>query len=198
MLKGKSIPAILLLVVLSIFAGVVLATDGTPQRTGEDQVKEDTVDSVLDSDGQVIDPNRKMASVADSHEGGFGGWYFSNDKDTVYVFMKDTTKTVQARSAFQAAYSGQHTPTNVVVVTGSHSLDDLSNWFRQIIEGLSEQGISYKTASIDHSENIIKIGLAEASHINASQRIMENSRIPTGAVELIRKGDGRLLGLRAR
>ncbi len=187
------IPVVLLLVVVLVFASAVLATGGPPGRTNEDQVREDSVKSVLNSKGKVIDPNRQMASVASSHEGGFGGWYFSDDKDTVYVFMKDTTKTAAARSAFEAAYSGRHAPANTVVVAGSYSLDDLSNWFYQIIEGLNAEGISFRSASIDHSGNIITIGLAEASHRDTARRIMEDLEIPTGAVELTRRGDGRLL-----
>ena len=194
MFRSRLISLILLVVVSSVFAGAVLATGNNRGETDRGQVKEDAVKSVLDSEGRVIDPNRQMASVAGRHEGGFGGWYFSDDKDTVFVFMQDTTETAAARSAFEAAYSGGYDPANMVVVAGSYSLNDLSRWFYQIIEGLDEDRIFFSSASIDHSRNIIRIGLREAPHIEAARRIMGELGIPAGAVELTQRANAGLLG----
>jgi hypothetical protein len=193
MLRTKLIPAVLLLVVLSVFAVAVLATGGTPGGDGDDQVKEDVVQAILDDDGNVIDHNRRLAQVSSDHEGGFGGWYFSDDKSTVYVFMKDTSKTEQARSAVEASYLGRHAPTNVVVVSGEHSLEDLSTWLYQLIDGLMVEEIVFKSVGIDHSQNRIDLGLAEDSHITTARQVMKELEIPESAVE-ITVNDGQLLG----
>ena len=193
MLRTKLIPAVLLLVVLSVFAVAVLATGGTPGGDGDDQVKEDVVQAILDDDGNVIDHNRRLAQVSSDHEGGFGGWYFSDDKNTVYVFMKDTSKTEQARSAVEASYLGRHAPTNVVVVSGAHSLTELSTWLYQLVDGLVTEGINFKSVAIDHSQNRIDLGVAEDSHIDIAKRVMKDLQIPENAID-ITVDDSQLLG----
>ena len=193
MLRTKLIPAVLLLVVLSVFAVAVLATGGTPGGDGDDQVKEDVVQAILDDDGNVIDHNRRLAQVSSDHEGGFGGWYFSDDKNTVYVFMKDTSKTTEARSAVEAAYVGKYTPANVVVVSGAHSLTELSTWLYQLVDGLVTEGINFKSVAIDHSQNRIDLGVAEDSHIDIAKRVMKDLQIPENAID-ITVDDSQLLG----
>ena len=118
MLRTKLIPMVLLMVVSLVIAyGVPTNGDSdTPAGTDPSRVKEEAVRSILDSEGKVIDLNSRMASSANDHEGGFGGWYFSEDKGTVYVFMMDTTKVKAAGEAFRAAYAGQYDSANIEVV----------------------------------------------------------------------------------
>lgn len=194
MLRSKLIPLVLLVMVLSVFAGTILAKGDTPGPVDPTQVKETAVQSVLDGEGKVIDPNSRMASAARDHEGGFGGWYFSEDKDTVYVYMQDTTKTAEAQDAFDSAYPGQHTPANVVVVAGDYSLDDLATWLDQIIHGLASEEIRIRSFGISQGENVIQISIIGEAGVREAQRIRDELDIPEGAVEFSVSGGGGLLG----
>ncbi len=192
-MRNKLIPTVLLLVVLGVFAGVVLATGGTPGGDGDDQVKEDVVKAILDDDGNVIDHNRSLAQVAKDHEGGFGGWYFSDDKDTVYVYMTDVTKTAQARSAFLAAYLGDDIPSNTVVVSGNHSLEVLVKWLYELLDGLLNDDVALKTFSVDHAQNRVSIGVALAGDLERAKGVADGLGIPASAVEFYHS-DSQLLG----
>ena len=92
MLRAKLIPMVLLMAMsLVIACGVPTTPTATPAEAFPDRVdlsrvKEAAVRALLDSEGNVIDHNSRLASIAKDHEGGFGGWYFSEDKGTVYVF----------------------------------------------------------------------------------------------------------------
>ena len=58
------------------------------------QIKEEAIRNLFDSAGNMINPNRQLASVARDHEGGFGGYYFhETDRSIVFVYMLDVTKT---------------------------------------------------------------------------------------------------------
>ena len=83
MIRRKLVQLSLALVVMAVFAGAILARGGPPESADLNEVKENAVRAILDSDGKVIDPNKRIAKAARDNEGGFGGWYFSEDKDTV-------------------------------------------------------------------------------------------------------------------
>ena len=185
--------AILLLSVV----GVVIAQEATDPSESVDptKVKEDAVRAILDNDGKVIDPNKVMAKAARDNEGGFGGWYFSEDKDTVYVYMTDTTKTEAAETAFNSAYTGQHSPANAVAVPGTHSMDDLATWRVQMVEALLNAEITLRGFEIDHGENVIKIRLDETASLEDAEGIRDNLGIPASAIEFAIRGRGGFLGL---
>ena len=204
--KGKKvthsqlIPTVLLMVVSLVIACGVWANgdSDTPAGTDPSRVKEEAVRSILDSQGKVIDPNRQLASVASSHEGGFGGWYFSDDKGTVYVFMTDTTKVTATGDAFRAAYSGQHASANIEVVEGAYSLDDLVSWTYQLAVALPEAGVPWKSIGVDHSNNVISIGFVSADSFETAGQVRERLGIPEGAVLFTEIGENRLTGGRRR
>lgn len=193
MLRRKLVPLSLLLIVMAVFAGAVLATGGPPEQADLAEVKEDAVRAILDSDGRVIDPYQGMAKAARDNEGGFGGWYFSEDKDAVYVFMMDTSKIGAAEAAFNSAYTGQHSPTNVVAVPGTHSLDELFTWLNQMVKALANAEILFRGAEIYQDQNKIKIGLDESASLEDAENIMEELGIPASAIEFSMRSKGRFL-----
>ena len=186
MLRAKLIPIVLLMVVSLVIACGVLANgdSDTPAGTDPSRVKEEAVRSILDSEGKVIHPNSRMASAASDHEGGFGGWYFSEDKGTVYVFMMDTTKVTAAGEAFRAAYAGQHDPANIEVVEGRYSLDDLVEWTNQLAVALPEAGVPWKGIGVDHANNVISVGFVSADSFETAGQVRERLGIPEGAVRV--------------
>ncbi|MCE2458802.1 MAG: hypothetical protein J4G14_13485 [Dehalococcoidia bacterium] len=119
---GASIAALVLLA--AIGTTLVLAQSGSdaPSDTGPvdlDTIREDAVRNLFDSDGRMVNPEHQLAVIAKEHEGGFGGYYFDKtDKSTVYVYMKDVTKTTAAEAAFRAAYSSDRQVSRVIAVQG--------------------------------------------------------------------------------
>ena len=182
-------------ILLLFVVGTVLAQEATgpPESVDPAKVKEDAVRAILDSDGKVIDPYKVMAKAARDNEGGFGGWYFSEDKDTAYVFMKDSSKTGAAEAAFNSAYMGQHRPTNVVAVPGTHSLDELSTWLTQIVEALARAEIAFRSAGIYHGENKIKVRLDESASLEDAENTRDKLGIPASAIEFSMGGKRGLL-----
>ena len=188
-----SIVAVILL--LSV-VGVVLAQEnaGPPESADLTKVKEDAVRAILDNDGKLIDPKNTMAKAARTNEGGFGGWYFSDDKNTVYVYMTDTTKTEAAETAFNTAYTGQHSPANIVTVPGNHSLDDLSTWLNQMIKALLDAEILLRSTQIDQGQNLIKIDLDESASLEDAENARDELGIPASAIEFSMRSKGGFLG----
>ena len=201
MLRAKLIPIVLLMVMsLVIACGVPTTPTATPAEAFPDRVdlsrvKEEAVRALLDSEGNVIDHNSRLASIAKDHEGGFGGWYFSEDKGTVYVFMMDTTKVKAAREAFRAAYTGQYDSANIniEVVEGTYSLDDLVDWANRLTVGLLEAGALWKSMSIDHANNVISLRFVSADRLETAGQVRERLGIPEGAVLFTEIGESRLM-----
>ena len=196
MLRSKLIPMLLLVGMMAIITGVVLANGGNddPSSIDPSQVKEDVVKALIDSEGKVINSNKRMAKAARDHEGGLGGWYFSDDFDTVYIFMEDITKSVAAREAFEAAFSGNLDPTNTVIVEGAYSLDDLVEWDHQLADALPRAGIYWKGIGVDPAKNVIVVEFASADSFEAAHRVREELEIPQDAVEFNEIGENRLRG----
>ena len=196
MLRSKLIPMLLLMGMMAIITGVVLANGGNddPSRIDPSQVKEDVVKALIDSEGKVINSNKRMAKAARDHEGGLGGWYFSDDFDTVYIFMEDITKSVAAREAFDAAFSGDLDPINTVIVEGAYSLDDLVEWDHQLADALPSAGIYWKGIGVDPAKNVIVVEFASADSFEAAHRVREELEIPQDAVEFNEIAENRLRG----
>ena len=181
--------AILLLFVV----GAVLAQEATDPPAGNDEPTEDAVLDVVDSDGNVRLPIDRLGDVAGEKEGGFGGYYFSDDKDTVYVFMTDTTKTTEAREAFNAAYSGRHSPGSIVVVEGQYAFDTLVAWYYQLIPALSAEEIYPSTSAVMEDKNRIELGLKDESEFDDVRTVLADLEIPEDAVILVERGRIELL-----
>lgn len=185
---GAAVVAFVLLAVIG--TTLVLAQSGgdAPFDTGAvdlDTIREDAVRNLFDSDGRLVNPKQQLAVIAKEHEGGFGGYYFDEtDKSTVYVYMKDVTKTAAAEAAFRAAYSGDRQVSRVIAVQGGYSFDQLVGWFNALDRALIENGIPPAKASIREVENRIRIGLFDASQIDGVRRIMKKLGIPDGAVAI--------------
>ena len=148
-----------------------------------DQIREDAVRSLFDSNGKLINLKQQLAGIAEDNEGGFGGYYFhETDKSIVYVYMKDVTKTAAAEAAFMAAYDGDHQVSQIVPVEGNYSFDQLVEWFGILDKTMIESGIPPARASIREIENSIHIGLRDGGQIDDVRGIMERLGIPEGAV----------------
>ena len=148
-----------------------------------DQIKEDSVRAMFDSNGRMLDPDRRLADVAREHEGGFGGYYFhETDKGVVFVYMQDVSKRAAAEAAFRAAYGGDREITQIIPVQGNYSFDQLLTWFRLLDRALIESGILPVKASVREIENRIWIGLRDESQPDEVRRIMKGLGIPYGAV----------------
>lgn len=114
-----------LLVAAAISSGVV-AQGTDPPAPNDPAEREDVTKDFFDDDGTFIHPDQKLADATSEYEGGFGGYYFDEtDKSRVYVYMKDTTKTANAASAFRDIYQGQHTVTTITTGQGQYAFDDL-------------------------------------------------------------------------
>ena len=183
------------LTALMLIVGTAMAQGTTDRQRTIDptQVKEGLVKEVLDSNGKVINPHRQLASVSQEHGGGFGGFYFSDDKGTVYFYMEDLTKTAAATDAFNAAYNGRRAPTEVVVVQAQYSLDDLVEWFYRLDKALVENEIHPSTGSVLKGKNRIQFGLMDASEFDAAREVMGELGIPEGAVDFVVQGYATLL-----
>ena len=159
------------------------AGEPPPRDVDLDQISEDAVRSLLDSNGNVINPKQQLAVIAKEHKGGFGGYYFhETDKSTVYVYMKDVVEAEAAEAAFRAAYSGDRKVTQVIPVQGDYSFDQLVEWFNLLDKTLIESGIFPARASIREIENRIRIGLQDEGQIDDAHRIMQRLGIPAEAV----------------
>ncbi len=165
-----------------LIIGMVTA-QGTPDSPAVDpaEVQEDVVRVLLDDDGIIVNPHRKLAAVADSHQGGFGGFYFSDDKSTVHVYMTDISKTTAATEAFNAAYNGRHTPTRVEVVQGDYSLSQLVDWFYELDAALIENGVHPSSGSVLKRDNRIQFGIPDSASISTAQVSMALRKWATGA-----------------
>ena len=89
---------------------------------------------------------------------------------------------------------GQHRPTNVVAVPGTHSLDELSTWLTQIVEALASAEIAFRSAEIYHGENKIKIGLDESASLEDAENTRDELGIPASAIEFSMRSKGGFLG----
>lgn len=185
---GAAIAAFVLLAAIGTTLALAQSGGDAPSDTGPvdlDTIREGAVRNLFDSDGRMINPEQRLAVIAKEHEGGFGGYYFDRtDKSTVYVYMKDVTKTAAAETAFRAAYSGDRQVSQVIAVQGAYSFDQLVGWFNILDSALIESGILPARASIREVENRIQIGLFDADQIDDVRRIMERLGIPAGAVAI--------------
>ena len=172
---------------LLLVAGVVMAQDGTtstPEAVDLSDVKEDAVRDLLDSKGRVIDPNETLARISRDNEGGFGGWYLSEDEGTAYVYMTDTTKTAAAETAFNSAFDWRGNPDTVVVIEGDYTLEELDNWLDLTVGALAAEAIHFWTFDIDIEENKAYIYLNESSSLEDAVAARDRLGIPADAVEI--------------
>lgn len=180
-------------ILLVFVVGTILAQEATDPPTGNSQPTEDAVRNVADCNGNVRLPIDRLGDVAGDKEGGFGGYYFSDDKDTVYVFMTDTTKMPEAREAFNAAYSGRYSPSSVVVVQGQYSFNKLVSWYYQLIPALSNADIHPNSSAVMEDKNRIELGMGGESEFDGVRAVLAQLEIPEAAVILVQRDRIQLL-----
>ena len=177
-----------LMVVLVLLMGGLLASSVIAQGTndppsGDNDYQEEAVRRDFDEDGKRVTPDDRVAKIAQEEEGGFGGYYFAeNDPGHVYVFMKDTSKTAAARSAIESAYNGDVSITQISVVQGQYSFNDLLNWYRSLIHAIANDRIPMASGAVMESKNRILIGLPDMSRRSDIRDLMRELDIPSAAV----------------
>ncbi len=173
--------ALVLLMVSALAVSVVMAQD---PPAGDGDQREDAVDGMTDEDGNVVTPDDRAAQAAETHEGGFGGYYFDDaDSAHVLVYMKDTTKTREARAAVEDLYEGDIALTRFTVVQGQYAFDDLLEWYRLLLPAMTTDMIALSSGAVMEGRNRIVIGLTDMSDVPDVRELMEDLNIPEGAVE---------------
>ena len=193
----------LAVLLLAVMATTMVVAQGPPEGDGTgpvgvvdvDEIQEDTVRDLFDSEGNFFGPDQQLAKVAEDYNGGFGGFYFHDtDESIAYVFMQDPTDKASAEAAFRAAYHGRREVNTIIPVQGSYTFNDLLSWYRQLDHALIANDIHPSTGAVMEIKNRIEIGLPDASQFAEARRIMAELGIPEGAVNLIEQDYGQLLG----
>lgn len=171
-----------LLLALVLMGTASTPTDGSSQVELA-EVREDVVRELYDSSGRMVNPDRKMQSIAKANDGGFGGYYFDeNNPSTVYVYMLDVTKAAEAEAAFRAAQNKDAQYTRVVPVQGNHSMDDLVDWFYQTLKAFDDGGIQVNGAGLRVRDNGFAFMLG--GDLDGAWAIIDELGIPRDAASL--------------
>ena len=182
-----------LLIVLGMMGGVVFAI--TTHFAGAQEnveaidlstVQEDAIKNLYDADGRMKNPHREMQNDTKDYSGGFGGYYFDPaNPTTAYVYMKDTTKAADAEDAFRAAYPNNSKYTRIMVVPGSYSVDDLTDWYYQAVAALdSASNVTLTSSSMNIMGNGFRLTVDSDDGQRAAWAIIDDLSIPRGAVSL--------------
>lgn len=174
----------IILVLIAILATTaVLAQDGSPPADPPDGSREDTVRDILDDDGNPVNPDARLAAIAEEQAGGFGGFYFDDsDEFVAYVYMKDITQTDAAATAFNAAYGGSRAITQIIPVLGQYAFNDLFRWFEVLDHALVEGGVYPTSGAVMELENRIVFGIRNSADLASAQELLQESGVPEGAV----------------
>ena len=172
--------------VLGTLTFSAVMAQGTDPPVNVDEIQEDVVRDLFNDDGTVVNPDEKAAGIAEDKEGGFGGYYFDEaDKGHVYVYMMDVSKTEDASAAFQEAYTGSRTITQITPVQGDYAFNDLYRWFRELDTEFVENGVHPTSGSVREIDNRIRFGIQDSDQMAAAQRLLNASDVPAGAVVLV-------------
>ena len=194
--KTIAIPVIAIAMAISVTAATLAMTDQeiaspepspTAQATPVDlsQIKEDVVRDLFDDDGFMIDPNQRAGEISASHAGGYGGYYFSDDDKTVYVYMLDPTQQEAAEAAVRAAHGRPLGDVSIVPVQGRYSMKQLADWYRPLKSKLSERGVHPSTSSIRETDNRIEFGYRDLEEKRATiEGVIAEMGVPLDAVHL--------------
>lgn len=187
MRTGKPITlllAVVALLSLLIATTVLLAQESDdPAQVDLNEIKEDTIRELFDDKGNMVTPDDRLASVARTHKGGFGGFYFHEEDNTIaYVFMMDTSDPQYAEDAFRSAYSKSHRIQQIIPVQGDYSFDELVEWYYLLNPALHKNDIRPIWSGVMELRNRIVFGLSDMSVVEAAWRIMDDLDIPRGAV----------------
>lgn len=182
-------PIILLLAVVALLSIVIATTvllaqeSDDPERVDLDEIKEDVVRDLFDSKGNMVTPDDRLASVARTHKGGFGGFYFHETDDTIaYVFMKDTSDPQYVEDAFRSAYGDTQRFQQIIPVQGDYSFDELVEWYYLLNPALHKNDIHPIWSGVMELYNRIVFGMDDMSVLEAAWQIMDDLDIPRGAV----------------
>ena len=176
--------------VLVLLAGALLASavlaqepDSPPTAEEGETCPEEAVRDQLDEDGKIVTTDDRLAKVAKDHSGGFGGYYFDKTVEgQVFVFMTDPSQTNAARDAFQAAYKGNRTVTQITPIKGEYAFDDLLTWFRTLDRAMLADGIYPSAGAAREIQNRIWFALEDIGQVDTILELIRSLEIPEGAV----------------
>jgi hypothetical protein len=189
----KRKPIVITIMVLALAMITTAATftianqqSAAPEQHDLAQVKEDLVRRRLDANGFVIDPNQIAGEISARYPGGYGGYYFSEDGQTVYAYMLDPTQQSAAEAAVRAAHGKPLDGVmNIVPVQGRYSMQQLADWYRPLKRQLKEDSVYPTMSAIRETNNRIRLGFRELEAKRATiERVIAELGIPLDAVEL--------------
>ena len=175
--------SVILILIAILATTAVLAQDGSPQADPPGGSGEDTVREILDDEGNPVNPDARLAAIAEEQAGGFGGFYFDeSDESIAYVYMRDITQTDAAATAFNAAYGGSRAITQIISVQGQYAFNDLFRWFQVLDRALVEGGVYPTSGAVMELENRIVFGVRSSADLTSAQEVLQDSGVPEGAV----------------
>ena len=179
-----AVPAGLVALLLAlIFMGVSSTPIDESARVDLADISEHVVREMYDPSGAMINPDRKMQSIARTNPGGFGGYYFSdNDPSTVYVYMLDVTEVAAAEAAFRAAQPEDEEYTTVIHVQGRYSMENLVDWFYMTLRAFDQGGIDVKVAGLRPKDNGFSFTIG--GNLEGALALVDDMGIPREAVSL--------------
>jgi hypothetical protein len=157
----------------------------TPEQYDLSEIKEDVVRELLDGEGFVIDPNQLAGEISARYPGGYGGYYFSEDDQTVYVYMLDPAQQEAAEAAVRAAHGKPLGDVNIVPVQGRYSMKQLADWYPLLKRRLGEYGVYPDVGAILEIDNRIELGFRDFEAKRATiESVIAELGIPLDAVHL--------------
>ena len=98
------------------------------------------------------------------------------------LFMTDPSQTNAARDAFQAAYKGNRTVTQITPIKGEYAFDDLLTWFRTLDRAMLADGIYPSAGAAREIQNRIWFALEDIGQVDTILELIRSLEIPEGAV----------------
>ena len=175
-----------------LLALVFMGTSSTPADESAhvdlDSVPEEVVRELYDSSGNLINPDRQMQSASRDNVGGYGGHYYDeNDPSKVYVYMTDMTQVAAAETAYRSAERDDAGITNVVVVQGRYSMDNLVDWFYEALNAFDSGGVDVNSAGLRPRDN--QFSFTIGTNLDDAWAIIDGLGIPRDALTLKSGGE---------
>ncbi|MEX0762756.1 MAG: hypothetical protein WD208_10905 [Dehalococcoidia bacterium] len=184
-----------LVMMMGVLALAVLTTGSIALATQTDElepgqydrsrVKEDIVLQLLDDDGFVIDENQRVGAISADNPGGFGGYYFSEDDQTVFVYMTDPTQRAAAEAAVRAAHRRPLDGVSIETVQGRYTLRQLADWYKPLKAELNKHDVFPMMSSVRERDNRINFGYKDLeSKRELIESVIVEFGVPLDAVHL--------------
>ena len=161
-----------------------MASSSTPvesvdiTRVNLSEVQEQVVRDLYDSDGHMINPHDKLASIAKANPGFGGSYMLQSEPTTAYVYMTDTTQTEAAETAFRASHPEDSLFTNIVVVQGTYTLDQLTEWSTLVDHALVAADIHPTSGGVDQDTNQVSFTVRSQAEVEPAYKVVDSPGDP--------------------